>query len=202
MDWLNYHHLLYFWVVASEGSITGACERLHLAQPTISSQLKKLEQSIGSKLFERSGRSLVLTDTGRLVFEYAEQIFSLGRELSEVLAGRQGRARRLAVGVPDVFPKLVTFRILEPWRFLEGVGWSASIPPETFSFCRCRIRCGADEEEGLVYYPHPETKPGHFQSPSIVEVLAPWLPGVGPGRTVVLMVRRDEVAIRPEGSAT
>jgi LysR family transcriptional activator of nhaA len=115
MDWLNYHHLLYFWVVASEGSITAACHRLHLAQPTISTQIRKLEKSIGSKLFERSGRRLVLTETGRLVFEYAEEIFALGRELTEVLAGRQpDRLLRFAVGVPDVVPKLITFRILEP----------------------------------------------------------------------------------------
>ena len=115
MDWLNYHHLLYFWVVASEGSITAACERLHLAQPTISSQIRKLEKSVGGKLFERSGRNLVLTETGKLVFEYAEEIFTLGRELSEVLRGRQpDRPLRFAVGVPDVLPKLITFRILEP----------------------------------------------------------------------------------------
>ncbi|MFZ5831020.1 MAG: transcriptional activator NhaR [Planctomycetota bacterium] len=115
MDWINYHHLLYFWTVASEGSVTAACERLHLAQPTISSQLKKFERAIGNRLFERSGRNLVLTDTGRLVFDYADQIFSLGRELSEVLAGRQpNRPLRFAVGVPDVLPKLITFRILRP----------------------------------------------------------------------------------------
>jgi len=115
MDWFNYHHLLYFWVVASEGSVTAACERLHLAQPTISSQIKKLEKSIGSPLFERSGRRLVLTETGRIVFEYADEIFTLGRELSEVLAGRRpDRPLRFTVGVPDVLPKLVTFRILEP----------------------------------------------------------------------------------------
>jgi LysR family transcriptional activator of nhaA len=115
MDWVNYHHLLYFWVVASEGSVTAACARLHLAQPTISSQIKKLEKSIGSRLLERSGRRLVLTETGRLVFEYADEIFTLGRELSEVLKGRRtDRPLRFAVGVPDVLPKLITFRILEP----------------------------------------------------------------------------------------
>ena len=115
MDWLNYHHLLYFWVVASEGSVTAACERLHLAQPTISSQVKKLEKSIGRELFKRSGRGLVLTETGKLVFEYADEIFSLGRELTEVIGGQQpDRPLRFAVGVPDVLPKLITFRILEP----------------------------------------------------------------------------------------
>ena len=115
MDWLNYHHLLYFWVVASEGSVTAACERLHLAQPTISSQLRKLERSMGRKLLERSGRGLVLTETGKLVFEYADEIFSLGRELTEIIGGQQpDRPVRFAVGVPDVLPKLITFRILEP----------------------------------------------------------------------------------------
>ena len=115
MDWLNYHHLLYFWVVASEGSVTAACDRLHLAQPTISTQLKKLERSVGHKLLDRSGRKLVLTETGRLVFEYANEIFSLGRELSDVLAGRRPeRPLRFAVGIPDVLPKLVAFRILAP----------------------------------------------------------------------------------------
>jgi LysR family transcriptional activator of nhaA len=115
MNWLNYHHLLYFWVVASEGSVTAACERLHLAQPTISSQLKKLEKSLGRKLLERAGRGLVLTETGKLVFEYADEIFSLGQELTDVIAGQQpDRPLRFAVGVPDVLPKLITFRILEP----------------------------------------------------------------------------------------
>ena len=67
MDWLNYHHLFYFWVVAREGSIARACEQLHLAQPTISSQLRKLEKSVGENLFKRVGRNLVLTETGQFV---------------------------------------------------------------------------------------------------------------------------------------
>ena len=67
MEWLNYHHLYYFWTVAKEGSIAAACEKLHLAQPTISGQLRRLEESLGEKLFTKSGRSLVLTDTGQVV---------------------------------------------------------------------------------------------------------------------------------------
>ena len=67
MDWLNYHHLLYFWTVAKEGGISKAAKKLHLAQPTLSSQIKKLESSVGAKLFDRSGRALVLTDTGQMV---------------------------------------------------------------------------------------------------------------------------------------
>jgi LysR family transcriptional activator of nhaA len=115
MEWLNYHHLLYFWTVAREGSIARACEKLHLAQPTISGQLHKLERSVGERLFERVGRNLVLTDTGRMVYRYADGIFSLGRELLDALKGRPaGRSRRLVVGVVDVLPKLIAYRLLEP----------------------------------------------------------------------------------------
>ncbi|MBF8258443.1 MAG: nhaR [Actinobacteria bacterium] len=115
MEWLNYHHLLYFWVVAREGSIARACERLRLAQPTISGQIRALENSLNEKLFARSGRNLVLTEVGRVVFRYAEEIFSLGRELTDTLKGRPtGRPPRLLVGVADVLPKLVAYRLLDP----------------------------------------------------------------------------------------
>lgn len=115
VDWLNYHHLLYFWVVAREGSITKACEQLQLAQPTVSSQLQKLERSLGAKLFDRVGRNLQLTDTGKLVFRYADEIFSLGRELGDAIRGRPtGRALRLTVGAPEVIPKLIVHRLLQP----------------------------------------------------------------------------------------
>jgi len=115
MDWLNYHHLLYFWVVAREGSIARACESLHLSQPTISNQLRKLERAVGGKVFERAGRGLSLTETGRLLFRYAEEIFSLGRELQDAVRGRPtGQPLRFAVGVADVLPKLIVFRLLRP----------------------------------------------------------------------------------------
>ncbi len=115
MKWLNYHHLLYFWVVAREGSIARACEHLDLAQPTISSQLRKLEKSLGEKLFKRVGRNLVLTEAGTVVFRYADEIFTLGRELTDVLGGRpSGSPVKFTVGVPDVLPKLITCRLLEP----------------------------------------------------------------------------------------
>ena len=119
-DWLNYHHLLYFWAVAKEGSVTAACARLHVAQPTISGQLKKLEKSIGESLFERSGRNLVLTDVGQTVYRYADEIFSIGKELHDTLTGRPtGRPTQLTVGLPDVLPKLIAFRLLEPALNLE-----------------------------------------------------------------------------------
>jgi LysR family transcriptional regulator, transcriptional activator of nhaA len=115
MGWLNYHHLLYFWTVAREGSIARACQQLHLSQPTISGQLRSLERSLDAKLFERVGRNLVLSETGRTVYRYAEEIFSLGRELQNTLEGRPaGRPMRLLVGVAETLPELVTYKLLEP----------------------------------------------------------------------------------------
>ena len=115
MDWLNYHHLLYFWVVAREGSVTKASELLHLAQPTISGQLKKLEDSLGEKLYDRVGRELVLTETGKTVYKYANEIFSLGQELQDVLKGQPAdRMSKFTVGIPDVMPKLIAYRLIEP----------------------------------------------------------------------------------------
>ena len=115
MEWLNYHHLLYFWMVAKTGSITRACEELRLAQPTVSSQLHVLEETLGEKLFTRVGRRLQLTEVGQLVYGYADEIFSLGRELTDVLKGKpRGRPARLVVGISDLMPKLVAYRILEP----------------------------------------------------------------------------------------
>jgi LysR family transcriptional activator of nhaA len=113
--WLNYHHLLYFWTVARVGSVTRACEELHLTQPAISAQLRTLERSLGEKLFARSGRQLVLTEVGQVVYRYADEIFRTGRELQETLAGRPtGRPVRFSVGVSDAMPKLLAYRLLEP----------------------------------------------------------------------------------------
>ncbi len=115
MSWLNYHHLLYFWTVARSGSIAKASQELRLAQPTISAQLKLLEESLGHKLFERQGRRLVLTDVGRTVLRYAEDIFRLGNELKNVVNGLpSGQQLRLSVGVTDVIPKLVAERLIQP----------------------------------------------------------------------------------------
>jgi LysR family transcriptional activator of nhaA len=115
MAWLNYHHLLYFWTVAREGTIARACAQLHLTQPTISGQLSSLEKSLGTRLFDRIGRHLALTETGQLVYGYADQIFSLGKELQNTLNGHpQGQPLRLLVGVADTLPKEITFRLLEP----------------------------------------------------------------------------------------
>jgi LysR family transcriptional activator of nhaA len=115
VEWLNYHHLLYFWTVARLGSIARATEELYLSQPTISAQIHALEQSLGEKLFTRVGRNLTLTETGQVVFRYADEIFSLGRELMDVMKGRlPGQPVRFVVGVADVMPKLIAYRLLEP----------------------------------------------------------------------------------------
>ena len=115
MDWLNYHHLFYFWTVAKEGSIASACQRLRLAQPTISGQLRQLEETLGEKLFARAGRGLVLTEVGQLAYRYADEIFGLGQELQDVLkGGPRGRPMRLVVGISEVLPKLIAYRILQP----------------------------------------------------------------------------------------
>ncbi len=115
MAWLNYHHLLYFWTVARSGTIAAASRELHLSQPTISTQLKTLEDALGQRLFQRQGRRLALTDVGRTTFRYADEIFRLGRELQEaVTRGPVGQQVRFAVGVTDVIPKLVAERLLQP----------------------------------------------------------------------------------------
>jgi LysR family transcriptional regulator, transcriptional activator of nhaA len=136
MRWLNYHHLLYFWTVAREGSIARACEQLHLTQPTISGQLRTLEKNVGAKLFDRVGRGLVLSETGRMVYRYADEIFGLGRELLDTLDGRTpGSPLRLDVGVVDTLPNLVAYRILEPVLHLSQ---------------EVKIVCGHDKHENLL----------------------------------------------------
>lgn len=115
MEWLNYHHLLYFWTVARTGSITAAAGELRLAAPTISNQIKRLEESLGERLLKKSGRRLVLTDMGRIAMRYADEIFSLGREFTDAMRDRPtGRPLRLSVGIADVVPKVVAFRLVVP----------------------------------------------------------------------------------------
>jgi LysR family transcriptional activator of nhaA len=143
MEWLNYHHLLYFWTVARAGSAARASEELRLTQATVSAQLKSLEQSLGEKLFRKAGRHLVLTDTGKLVFRYADEIFSLGQEMIGSLKGRpEGRLARLTVGVVDVLPKLVAYQLIEP---------ALHVGPQASPSRRARdFRCSQSQTVGLI----------------------------------------------------
>ena len=114
MDWLNYHHLNYFYVIATEQSVTKAGKKLRLAQSTLSAQLSQFEDHIGVKLFDRKGKKLTLTDMGHRVFAYAQQIFSLGAELQDLIRDRQSdEILKVQVGVTDAVPKHVPQSLLE-----------------------------------------------------------------------------------------
>ncbi len=128
MDWLNLHHLRYFWAVAHKGGVRKAAEELHVSQPSISAQLRLLEEAVGDPLFQRSGRNLILTETGRLVLSYADEIFSSSRELMNVLKQRPAsRALRFNVGMTDSLSKLIAFEILKP---------AFQYPEPTHTVCR------------------------------------------------------------------
>ena len=132
---LNHHHLYHFWSVVREGGVTRASEKLHVSQPTISGQLRELEAALGEKLLVRSGRTVVLTDIGRTVYRYADEILGLDRELLEAVKGRPPRPGRLAVGVAMAVPKLIAYQMLEPaLRLLEPI----------------RLDCVADRLERLL----------------------------------------------------
>lgn len=136
MDRINYQHLYYFWTVVKYGSISAACEVLHLAQPTISGQLAVFEQSLGTPLLRKEGRKLLPTETGRAVFHYAEEIFALGREMTHMLKGRiSERGIRLNIGVSDAMPKLIAYRLIAP--LLDGSG-------------SAQIHCVEDKTERLL----------------------------------------------------
>jgi LysR family transcriptional regulator, transcriptional activator of nhaA len=119
-DQLNYHHLRYFWVVVREGSIARACDRLHVSQPTISGQLKAFETSIGAALFTKRGRQIVATSLGESIASYADDIFNVGRKLTDHLNGGGQDRRRLALGVCDQVPKLIAYNIIEPALSVTG----------------------------------------------------------------------------------
>lgn len=112
---INYKHLHYFWVVAKQGSIARASERLHITPQTISAQISMLEESIGESLFSKAGRNLELTESGRLVLSYAEEIFALGGELEDALRNLpQDRPMVFKVGIADVVPKTIAYQLLAP----------------------------------------------------------------------------------------
>lgn len=120
MEWLNYHHLMLFWTAARHGGVVRAAERLRLRPPTVSAQIRQLEEVLGEKLFERRGRKLALTEMGQLVVRYADEIFDTGREMLDAVKGRRlASDLRLRAGVADAVPKLVALRLLRPALSLE-----------------------------------------------------------------------------------
>ena len=115
MSQINFRHLEYFRAVAKEGGVTAAAAVLHVSQPSVSAQLKKLERALGYRLFDRRGRRLILTAEGKVVLEYADEIFRVGRELEETIrGGLRGRPLRLTVGLAGTIPNMVALHLLEP----------------------------------------------------------------------------------------
>ncbi len=122
MDWLNYHHLLYFWLVVREGGVARAADKLKLSHPTVSTQVKQLERALGEKLLQKRGRRLVPTEVGQIAYRYADEIFGLGRELMDTVKGRPGVGPlRLVVGVAQAMPKLIVRRLLAPALALKNL---------------------------------------------------------------------------------
>jgi LysR family transcriptional activator of nhaA len=115
VEWLNYHHLLYFWMVVRTGSVAAASTELRLAPPTVSVQIRRLEEQLGEKLLRRSGRRVVPTEMGRAVYRYADEIFSTGQELLDMVRGRPtARPMEVIIGVVDVMPKVIAHWLIEP----------------------------------------------------------------------------------------
>ncbi len=115
MRHINYNHLLYFWTVATEGSVRAAAHKLNLTPQTISGQLKLLEDVVGETLFERSGRGLKITPAGKLLEQHADEIFKLGSELTHrIKAKGLGQSSMLNIGIVNSIPKLISYRILQP----------------------------------------------------------------------------------------
>jgi LysR family transcriptional activator of nhaA len=132
---LNFRHLYFFWMVAKEGGVTRAAERLGLAVQTISMQLSSLEQAIGKQLLEPQGRRLVPTEAGKLALSYCDQIFLLGEQLQDALEETDTGKMRLTVGISDSLPKLIAYRLLQATQAMET---------------QVRLVCMEDEFENLL----------------------------------------------------
>jgi LysR family transcriptional activator of nhaA len=211
LPWLNYHHLLYFHATARDGSMSAAAKKLRLAQPTLSGQIKQLEESLGEPLFERRGKRLELTPMGRTVYQYADEIFGLGQELLHAVRGKPaGRALRFSVGVSDALPKLVIYRLLEPVLALEG---GARLDLRDGDLPSLLAELGAHRldlvltdaplaaDGGIRAYSHSlgESSVTFFGTPSLAAALRPGFPGsldrahmLLPGRAIALRRSLDE----------
>ena len=122
MTSLNYRHLHYFWVVAKEGGMARAAERLGMAIQTVSAQVRELERSLGHQLLKPQGRGVVLTEAGRVAFERAEEIFQIGQALSgEVREAATTPVVRLSVGLSDGLSKLAAHALLDPVLHTPGL---------------------------------------------------------------------------------
>ena len=205
---LNYGHLRQFHEVASEGSVVRAAERLHLTPQTVSGQVKLLEEAVGEPLFERVGRGLALTETGRLVHEYSARIFAIGGELAHRLRHGTGGTETLRIGIVDAVPKLVACRVLAPVLREGGADGDAA----SRAGPSVRLRCGEGSLESLLgrlaaheldlvlsdrpvptgfgirAWNHPlgESAIGFYAAPALAETLGPGFPGSLDGAAVLL----------------
>ncbi len=124
--WINYHHLYCFYVIATEGSLSAASKKMGIGQSALSIQIKQFEESIGTKLFERSHKKLALAENGRLVLSYAKEIFRLGGEMVESLQDRPSPHRtHLQIGALDTIPKHLTLQLA--LKAIQGTSCSLSI---------------------------------------------------------------------------
>jgi len=198
MEWLNYHHLFYFYTVAREGSVRRASETLRLAQPTLSGQIRKLEAALEETLFVREGRSLALTETGELVYRYAEEIFSTGREMMDALRGRPtSRPAKLLVGVADVVPKLIAYRLLQtaltlekPVQLVLNEGKTddliASLAIQRYDMVLTDVPLGPQNRVKAFNHPLGSCGVGFFAEPSLARRYRPGFPGSLDGAPMIL----------------
>lgn len=205
MEWLNYHHLLYFWLTAREGSLLKASAELRLAPSTVSKQIRLLEEQLGHRLFERRGRRLVPTESGRTAFRYAEEIFGLGRELLDTLRDRPvGKPLRVTVGVADVVPKLIAQRVLEqalglaePVRLVCREDRQASLLRDLAAHELDLVLTDAPAPPGshLRVYNHllGESDVHFYSSPELARVLRRGWPGSLDGAPVLLPAETTEL---------
>ena len=114
IKWLNYHHLLYFRVIATEGSIARASKELLIGQSALSTQLRQLEESLGQQLFQRKNKSLILTEAGKIALEYADEIFKKGEEFIQVFNQQNLSVKtHYKIGVVASAPKLIACQLME-----------------------------------------------------------------------------------------
>ncbi len=117
MKWLNYHHLLYFRTIATEGSLARASQKLNVGQPALSAQLKRLEESLGEQLFERRNRKLILTEQGELALRYANRINDMGEEFIESLQNKMfSEQASIQIGALDSVPKQILLKLVQAAR--------------------------------------------------------------------------------------